>query len=154
MFFNAIFDRQSSNGKANQIEIEDVDVDPEVFQEILRYIYTGRLSETAMKMMPFEMLAVAEKFSLYHLKNKCLYLLTLQMLSTRHSMQILLLADKTHPAFHMRKYVLFDFYVSIRSKSVSKITKEDWEKAEKDHPEKISSLLQELSQSYPIKFPV
>jgi speckle-type POZ protein len=115
MFFNAIFD-QPSNGKANQIEIEDVDVDPEVFQEILRYIYTGRLSETAAKMMPFEMLAVAEKFSLYHLKNKCLYLLTLQMLSTRHSMQILLLADKTHPAFRMRKYVLFDFYVSIRSK--------------------------------------
>ncbi len=70
------------------------------------------------------------------------------MFSTRHNMQILLLTDKTHPAFHMRKYV-FHFYVSIRSKSVSKITKEDWEKAEKEHPEKISSILQELAQSYP-----
>ena len=46
------------------MEIEDDD--PEVFQEILCYIYTSRLSETAMKLMPFEMLAVAEKYSLYH----------------------------------------------------------------------------------------
>ncbi len=65
---------------------------------------------------------------------------------------LLLLSDKYHPAFCSRKFVVFDVYFSIRSNSVLKITKEDWEKAERDHPEKISSILQELAHKLS-KFP-
>ena len=148
MFFDAMFDQQPLKEKTNQIE---EDVEPEVFQEILCYIYTGRVSEMAMKNMAVEMFAVAEKYSLDDLKNKCHHELFLYaMSSSKNCLQLLLLSDEYHPAFRLRKFVVYDLYFSIRSNNfVSKITKEDWKKAEKDHPEKILSILQELAQGFP-----
>jgi speckle-type POZ protein len=46
-YFAAMFDHPTKENLSNQIEIDDIE--PGVFHEILRYIYTGQVSEMAME---------------------------------------------------------------------------------------------------------
>jgi speckle-type POZ protein len=68
-FFAAMFEHPTKENLTNQIEVEDVE--PDVFNEILRFIYTGKLSESKMGKMCVGILAVADKYLLEQLKSEC-----------------------------------------------------------------------------------
>jgi speckle-type POZ protein len=61
----------------NQIKIEDIE--PEVFQELLRFIYTGRVSRATMETMATGLFIAAVKYLLDDLKMKCENYLVLHM---------------------------------------------------------------------------
>jgi speckle-type POZ protein len=66
-----------SKEQANQIEIEDIK--PEVFQELLRFIYTGRVSTATMETMATGLLIAADKYELDELKTECVNYMFLHM---------------------------------------------------------------------------
>jgi speckle-type POZ protein len=57
------------NRTTNQIKIEDIQ--PEVFQELLRFIYTGQVSTATMETMAAGLFIAADKYSPNELKNEC-----------------------------------------------------------------------------------
>ena len=67
--FAAMFQHQTKEQSSNQITIEDVE--PEVFQELLRFIYTGRVSLDKMETMAAGLLFAADKYLLDRLKKEC-----------------------------------------------------------------------------------
>ncbi|XP_065203294.1 speckle-type POZ protein B-like [Planococcus citri] len=86
--FKAMFKDDTTETQQNRIEIKDIDEN--IFEEVLRYIYTGRvenLKDTALELLP-----VAEKFNLEHLKNMCVSALSM-LLSENTAVKILILSD-------------------------------------------------------------
>jgi speckle-type POZ protein len=67
--FAAMFEHPTKDKLTNRITIEDIE--PDVFHELLRFIYTGRLSTTAMESMAVCLLIAADKYFLEELKVKC-----------------------------------------------------------------------------------
>ncbi len=56
-FFNAMFEHEMEESKKNRVEINDVD--PEVFKEMMRFIYTGKAPN--LEKMADNLLAAADK---------------------------------------------------------------------------------------------
>jgi speckle-type POZ protein len=67
--FEAKFKHSTKENVTNQIDIEDIK--PEVFQELLRFIYTGRVSIATMETMAVGLFIAADKYLLSGLKNEC-----------------------------------------------------------------------------------
>lgn len=135
-----MFEHPIKENLTNQVEVADVE--PDVFQEILRFIYTGRLSESTMEKMPFEMLRVADEYLLDQLKIECETQLIHRM-SAENCLQLLLFTEENHPAFHLRKYAV-DFFRNFSSEVMA--TK-DWEKAEQDYLKLCFNVLKNLVKS-------
>jgi speckle-type POZ protein len=85
-------------------KVEVKDVDPDVFQEILRFIYTGKTQSTAMDKMALGLLAAADKYLLEDLKTRCENHLIRQM-SGNYCLELLSLTTH-HPAEHLKKYAI------------------------------------------------
>ena len=64
---NALFQANLSESHTNILKIEDIE--PEVFTEVLHFIYTGKINN--LEELATELLAVAEKYMLEILKAKC-----------------------------------------------------------------------------------
>jgi speckle-type POZ protein len=139
-FFTAMFDHPTKENLTNQIEVEDVE--PDVFNEILRFIYTGKVSESTMENMAFEIFAVADKYLLDQLKMECETRIIHRM-SVENCLELLLNTHEHHPAFHLRQYAV-EFFRNFSSEVMAT---RDWEKAKKDDPEKCFSVLQNLVKS-------
>lgn len=99
-----VFDKMLSvdmlESKKNHIDITDVDHEP--FEEMLYYIYTGKvknLDESA-----FELLPVADKYDLKELRRMCEEVLV-KKLTTDNAAKILLFAD-THRAAELKAHTL------------------------------------------------
>jgi speckle-type POZ protein len=67
--FEAMFKHPTKENLTNQIKIDDIK--PEVFQELLHFIYTGRVSTVAMETMAVGLFIAADKYLLNGLKNEC-----------------------------------------------------------------------------------
>ena len=67
--FAAMFHHPTKEMQSNQVEVKDID--PDVFQEVLRFIYTGKTESTAMNKMAPNLLAAADKYLLEDLKSRC-----------------------------------------------------------------------------------
>ncbi|XP_023608207.1 speckle-type POZ protein-like isoform X4 [Myotis lucifugus] len=65
--FNAMFEHEMEESKKNRVEINDVD--PEVFKEMMRFIYTGKAPN--LDKMADNLLAAADKYALERLKVLC-----------------------------------------------------------------------------------
>ncbi|XP_036092306.1 speckle-type POZ protein-like isoform X3 [Rousettus aegyptiacus] len=65
--FNAMFEHEMEESKKNRVEINDVD--PEVFKEMMRFIYTGKAPN--LDKMADNLLAAADKYALERLKVMC-----------------------------------------------------------------------------------
>lgn len=65
--FAAMFEHEMQESKENRVTIEDVK--PRVFQEVLRFIYTGIVKE--LDQLANELLAVADKYALDKLRTLC-----------------------------------------------------------------------------------
>jgi speckle-type POZ protein len=100
--FAAMFQHPTKELQTGEVEVEDVD--PDVFQEVLRYLYTGLTRSTAMDVMATGLLVAADKYLLDELKNRCETHLIRQM-SAKNCLDLLTLT--THnPAEHLKKYAI------------------------------------------------
>jgi hypothetical protein len=80
------------------------DVDKVMFKELLRYIYCGNINEQVLHDQTIEILAIADKFDVEGLRNKCEALL-LQRVTKSNASAILQAADTYH-ALKLKKRVL------------------------------------------------
>jgi len=65
--FSAMFAHPNIENLTNSFEIQDVE--PNVFQAILRFIYTGHVSSTVVEDLTAPLMAVADKYLLDQLKK-------------------------------------------------------------------------------------
>jgi speckle-type POZ protein len=68
-YFAAMFKHPMKEQSTNQIKMEDID--PDVFQALLRFIYTGRVRTATMETMAANLFIAADKYLLNELKNEC-----------------------------------------------------------------------------------
>ncbi|KAM6163186.1 speckle-type POZ protein-like [Rhynchocyon petersi] len=100
--FRAMFEHEVEESKKNQVLINDVD--PEVFKEVMCFIYTGKAPN--VDKMAGNLLAAAERYALERLKVMCEDALC-SNLSVENAADILILAD-LHSA-HQLKSQAVDF---------------------------------------------
>jgi speckle-type POZ protein len=102
--FTAMFEHPMREQSTNQIEIEDIE--PEVFQEFLRFIYTGRISTATMESMATGLLITADKYLLDELKKECENYLVHHM-SPDNCVVLLLHGDLQNPAEPLKEAAKF-----------------------------------------------
>ncbi len=95
----AMFHHPTKEMLSSKVEVEDID--PNVFQEVLRFIYTGKTQLTAMDKMALRILAAADKYLLEDLKIQCETHLIRQM-SAENCLELLSLTTH-HPAEYLKK---------------------------------------------------
>jgi speckle-type POZ protein len=125
--FEAMFKHPTKEKMTNQVVIEDIQ--PEVFHELLRFIYTGRLTSTTMETMAARLFAAADKYLLDQLKSECESHLRRQM-SADNCLELLLLNDQIHPADDLKQTAV-DFFRRYPSEVMAT---DGWKKAKQEHP--------------------
>jgi speckle-type POZ protein len=100
--FSAMFTHATKEMLSGNVEVDDIDAD--VFQEVLRYLYTGLTRSTTMDVMAPGLLAAAEKYLLDELKTRCETHLIRKM-SAKNCLSLLTLTTH-HPAEHLKKYAI------------------------------------------------
>jgi speckle-type POZ protein len=101
--FAAMFLHPTKEELTSEVKVEDVD--PNVFQEVLRYMYTGLTRSTAMEVMATGLLVAANKYLLDELKTRCETHLIRQM-SAKNCLDLLALTITHHPAEHLKKFAI------------------------------------------------
>ncbi len=87
-----MFEHQTTEKLSNNVVIEDIDLD--VFQELLHFIYTGRMPLVAkMEQIAIGLMAAADKYLLDQLKIECENHFFRQM-SADNCMELLLLTNQ------------------------------------------------------------
>jgi speckle-type POZ protein len=126
--FAAMFEHATKEKQSNQVEIEDIRHD--VFRELLRFIYTGRVSSKTMEKMATKLFFAADKYFLDQLKNECEAHLLRQMTSDNCMELLLLLGDEHLQVEHLKKEAV-DFF---RLYPVDVMATDGWKKAKQVHP--------------------
>jgi speckle-type POZ protein len=104
--FAAMFEHSTKEKLTNQIKIEDVEAD--VFQELLRFVYTGRLSTATMESIGVGLFIAADKYLLDDLKIECENYLLCQ-LSPVNCLEILLNGNLPGSADKLKKEAISFF---------------------------------------------
>ncbi len=125
--FEAMFNHPTKENITNQVVIEDIQ--PEVFHQLLRFIYTGRLTIAMKKTMAVRLFAAADKYLLDQLKSECESHLRRQM-SADNCLELLLLNDQIHPADDLKQAAV-DFF---RRNPRDVMATDGWKKAKQEHP--------------------
>jgi speckle-type POZ protein len=128
--FAAMFQHPTKENLSNQITIEDIE--PEIFKELLRFIYTGRLSKTTMKTMAAGLLIAGDKYLLIKLKTECTNYLLRQM-SPVNCVELMLHCDLLNPAEHLKE-VLKEAAKYFRRLQSEVMATAKWEKMEEENP--------------------
>ncbi|XP_032782386.2 speckle-type POZ protein B [Daphnia magna] len=123
--FAAMFNHETAEKLLNNVDIQDVD--PDVFQEVLRYVYTGQMSSGTLDKMAVGVLAVADKYFLDQLKAECESHLMKRM-SADNCLELLALAAQPHPAMHLKKYAV-DYFRRFASLVMAT---DGWKKAKEE----------------------
>ncbi len=103
-YFAAMFQHPMEEQSTNQVKIEDID--PEVFDQLLRFIYTGCVPLDKLETMAAGLLIAADKYSMDELKMKCENYLLSQM-SPDNCIILLLHGDLQNPSECMKKAAKF-----------------------------------------------
>jgi speckle-type POZ protein len=127
----AMFQDPTKENSTNHVKIEDIE--PEVFQELLRFIYTGRLDSTTMETMAAKLLIVAEKYVFKELMDECENYLVLQM-SPVNCAELILHGDLLNPAEYMA-YLLKEATQCFRLIASEVMATSKWEQMEKENPQ-------------------
>lgn len=123
--FAAMFEHPMQESEENSVTISDIE--PEVFEELLRYIYTDEL--TCLETMAPRLYQVADKYAIATLKCVCRNYI-LKQISYETVADTLVLADM-HGDQEMKKHA-FRF---IGGGEVAKVTKSaGWKKMTRTHP--------------------
>jgi speckle-type POZ protein len=144
----AMFQYPSKEQATNQIEIEDIE--PEVFQELLYFIYTGRVSTATMESMATGLLIAADKYELDELKTECENHL-LRHMSPDNCVALLLHGDSLHPTEALKEAA--KFFQRFPSQVM---VSDEWKKINQVTPLltceiqlKTSSVLSKVERGYP-----
>ena len=105
--FSAMFEHHTKETLSNHVEIEDIQ--PEVFNELLRFIYTGRSTLAAMETMAAKLLVAADKYLLDKLKSECEVHLLRQMSADNCMDLLLLVSDQILSADNLKQGAI-DFF--------------------------------------------
>ena len=103
-YFAAMFKQPMREQSTNKIKMEDIE--PEVFKELLRFIYTGRISTATMETMATGLFVAADKYLLEELKMKCEKYLVLHM-SPDNCVVLLLHGNLLNPAEPLKEAAKF-----------------------------------------------
>ncbi|XP_046451120.1 speckle-type POZ protein B-like [Daphnia pulex] len=125
--FAAMFEHQTTEKLSNNVVIEGID--PDVFQELLHFIYTGRMPLAKMEQMAIGLMAAADKYLLDQLKIECENHLIRQM-SADDCLELLLLTDRNPPADDLKQAAV-DFF---RRSPGEVMATDGWKKAKKEFP--------------------
>ena len=97
--FAGMFQHPTKENLTNQVTIEDLE--PEVFEELLRFIYTGRVTLAKMETTAAGLVMAADKYLLDELKQECGNYLLCQM-SPANCLEILLNKDLLFPVERLK----------------------------------------------------
>jgi speckle-type POZ protein len=125
--FDAMFKQPMKEQSTNKIKIEDIQ--PEVFQELLRFIYTGRVSTATMETMAVGLFIAADKYMLNGLKNKCENYL-LHDMSPDNCIELLLNSNLMNSAEQLKK----EAAKSFRRFPLQVMATSQWQTLEKENP--------------------
>jgi speckle-type POZ protein len=124
--FAAMFKHPTKENSTNQVKIEDME--PDVFHEMLRFIYTGRVQFDKMESMATELFIAADKYLLDELKKECENYM-LRHMSPDYCLVLLLDGDlqkSTQPLKEAAKFFL---------RFPSQVTATDgWKKMKQENP--------------------
>ncbi len=132
--FAAMFQHPMKEQSTNQIKIEDIE--PEVFKELLRFIYTGRLSITSMETMATRLFIAADKYLLEELKMKCENYLVHHM-SPDNCVVLLLHGDLLNPAEPLKEAAKF-----LRRFPNEVMATDGWKKMKQENPVSLCDIQQ------------
>jgi speckle-type POZ protein len=125
--FAAMFEHPTKEKLTNQIAIEDIE--PEVFHQFLRFIYTGRLTSATMEAMAAALYIAADKYLLDRLKLECENYLLSQM-SSVNCIELLLHTHLLNPAKELKKEAIQFF----RQHPGDVMATDKWKKTRQENP--------------------
>ncbi len=102
--FAAMFQHPTKENLTNQIKIDDIE--PDVFQELLHFIYTGRVQVDKLEMLVAGLFIAADKYLLDELKLKCENYL-LRNMSPENCVFLLLHGDLRNPTKPLKEAAKF-----------------------------------------------
>ncbi len=125
-YFAAMFKHPMKENSTNQVKIEDID--PEVFDQLLRFIYTGRVPLDKLETMAAGLFIAADKYLMDELKIKCENYLLHQM-SPDNCVVLLLHGDLQNPAEYIKKAAKF-----FRRNPSQVMATDKWKKMKQENP--------------------
>ena len=124
--FAAMFQHPTKENLTNQIKIEDIE--PDVFQELLRFIYTGRVQVDKLEVMAAGLFIAADKYFLDQLKMTCENHL-LRHMSPENCVVLLTTGDLQNPTELLKEAAKF-----FRRLPSQVMATDGWEKMEEENP--------------------
>ncbi|KAM9472415.1 speckle-type POZ protein isoform 1-T2 [Salvelinus alpinus] len=135
--FSAMFEHEMEESKKNRVEINDVE--PEVFKEMMCFIYTGKAPN--LDKMADDLLAAADKYALERLKVMCEDALCTS-LSVENTAEILILAD-LHSADQLKTQAV-DF---INYHAAEVMETSGWKSMVASHPHLVAEAYRSLASA-------
>jgi speckle-type POZ protein len=124
-YFAAMFEHPTKENSTNQVNIEDIE--PDVFQELLRFIYTGRVPLEKLETMAAALFISADRYLLEELKLKCENYL-LHHMSPDNCVVLLIHGDLLNPTEPLKEAVKF-----FRCLPSQVMATNGWEKLEEEN---------------------
>ena len=124
--FASMFEHPTKEQFTNEIEIEDIE--PEVFRELLHFIYTGRVSSDNMDTLAAGLLIAADKYLLDGLTMICEDYLS-RYISPDNCVELLLHGDLENPSVHLKEAAKYFLRYPSRVMATDK-----WETAKEENP--------------------
>ncbi|XP_031231963.1 TD and POZ domain-containing protein 4-like [Mastomys coucha] len=143
--FRAMFEHGMEESLKNHVEIHDLD--PQVFKEIMGFIYTGKAPQLHSHSMATGVLAAADKYGLEGLKVLCEKALC-RNLSVENAAHTLILAD-LHSIEQLKTQAL-DFIIFYASE-VSETS--GWKSMLKSHPHLVTQAFHSLASAQNLSGP-
>ena len=122
--FAAMFEHPTKEKLSSQVIIEDIE--PNIFHELLLFIYSGRIPLLKMETMSIQLFIAADKYMIEGLKDACENHLISHM-SPEKCLELLSLTSK-HPAEHLKKNAISFF----RLHPVQVMATDGWAKAKRE----------------------
>jgi speckle-type POZ protein len=123
--FAAMFQHPSKEKATNQIEIEDIE--PDVFDQLLRFIYTGRVQVDKLEVMVACLFTAADKYLLDQLKLTCQNHLLHHM--SPENCVVLLNGDLKNPTELLKEAAKFFWRLPSQVMATAR-----WEQMEEENP--------------------
>jgi len=124
---SAMFQQDFVEKKTGIVEIEDTQ--PEVFRQLLQYLYTGQSDDMHKEEMALNLLVTADKYGVESLKEECALIL-IKNLKVENATQILLTAHLHSSSKLLQQTMSF---ISKNGKAIC--SKADWLKLMKHYPD-------------------
>lgn len=125
--FAAMFQHDMQESKTRKVNIEDIV--PEIFKELLHYIYSGRCSTPLTEGTAQPLLVAADKYDIKDLKEDCVQYL-LPCVTVKNAVELLIWADLQ--SIDKLKKAALDCVIS-NGKEICH--QEEWEKLMKGYPD-------------------